>query len=109
MFDRFADGYYLWLLLLIPIFLLLYWKRRDRKGATLKFSSLTILKQIQTPFWLRHLPFLLRCLVLGLLIVVLARPQSSATREEILSEESISFWPLICPARCSPKTSSPIG
>ena len=86
MFDRFADGYYLWLLLLIPIFLLLYWKRRDRKGATLKFSSLTILKQIQTPFWLRHLPFLLRCLGLGLLIVVLARPQSSATREEILSE-----------------------
>ena len=86
MLHRFADGYYLWLLLLIPIFLLLYWKRRDRKGATLKFSSLAILKQIQTPFWLRHLPFLLRCLVLGLLLVVLARPQSSATREEISSE-----------------------
>ena len=86
MFDHFADSYYLWLLLLIPIFLLLYWKRRDRKGATLEFSSLAILKQLQTPFWLRHLPFLLRCLVLALLVVVLARPQSSATREEILSE-----------------------
>ena len=86
MFNRFADSYYLWLLLLIPILLLLYWKRRDRKGATLKFSSLAILKQIQTPFWLRHLPFLLRCLVLALLIVVLARPQSSSTREEIRSE-----------------------
>ncbi len=84
--DRFADIHYLWLLLLIPVFLVVYWKRRDRKGATLKFSSLAVLKQIQTPFWLRHLPFLLRCLVLALLIVVLARPQSSATREEILSE-----------------------
>ncbi len=84
--DRFSDGHYFWLLLLIPALVYWYWRQRNRKGTTLRFSSLSTLKQIQSSFPLRHLPFLLRSIVLGLLVIALARPQSSSSREEVVSE-----------------------
>ena len=83
---HFADPGYLWLLLLVPLLMLWYWRRRHQKGATLTFSNLDILRQVQTPFFLRHLPVFLRMGALSLLLVTLARPQSASTSEEILTE-----------------------
>lgn len=70
--------YLLLLLLLIPI-IAWYILRRSKEDATYTVSSLyPFLKQKNSlKVLLRHLPFVLRIVVMALLIVVLARPQSS--------------------------------
>lgn len=70
--------------LLIPLFLvaaLHFWQRR-KKEATLQYSSLMELKNIQQTLRARlfHLPFFLKVMALIFVIVALARPQTSDTR-----------------------------
>lgn len=85
----FANPEILLLLALLP--LLIYWnlkKTRDR-AATLQYSNLKVVKtleRISRRRKYRHLGFVLRMLALSLLIVCFARPQSSHTEEEIITE-----------------------
>ncbi|MBP8945657.1 MAG: VWA domain-containing protein [Paludibacteraceae bacterium] len=71
-------GYLFLLLLLIPIIFWYVWEMH-KSDASLQFSSLKEIKLFPKSkrIKLRHLPFILRILVIVLLIFALARPQSS--------------------------------
>ncbi len=76
---RFANPHLLWLLTILVPLIALYVYRTLRGGASITISTTRSLEK--TPrtarYYLRHLPFILRCLALALLIVALARPQTS--------------------------------
>ena len=76
---------FLLLLLLLPFLL---WYLRQKSSAHIRFSDLSISRQITPSFWVRSLPVLnfTRFLVVVLMIFALARPQSSQSREQITSE-----------------------
>ncbi|MCI0656718.1 MAG: VWA domain-containing protein, partial [Acidobacteria bacterium] len=78
----------LYLLLLLPLLVGLYLWLQRRGKSSLQYSDLTLFARLR-PAWslrLRHLPFMLRCACLTLLVVALARPQSGHTEEEVLTE-----------------------
>ncbi len=74
---RLAEPYWLWLLLLIPLFLFLRHHFRAKRTPTLVFSSLTFPKAARpkSPRLLRALPPALRSLAFGSIVLALARPQ----------------------------------
>jgi Ca-activated chloride channel family protein len=88
MFYRFADPQYLLLLAVLPLVVVWYWRRRKRKGATIRYSSLSLVMPAakSSASRLRHLPFSLRTLALAALIVAFARPQTGVSGEEVLTE-----------------------
>lgn len=85
---RFNDPLFLFLLLLLPV-LWLVLRRRERLGrATIRFPDITHLKQAPKSWMVRgrHLTKILRLLVLGLLIVALARPQQGRSKRQVQAE-----------------------
>lgn len=91
MFDptmTFANPEFLWGLLLVPV--LVYWYIRRHRAQTSEVRYSTLLPFVGIPPTLkermRHLPFVLRMLVLVLLLVGLARPRTSAHGETIYTE-----------------------
>ena len=76
---------FLCLLLLLPFLL---WYLSQKNNGRIRFSDLSISRQIAPSFWVRCLPFLnfARFLVIVLMIFALARPQSSHSRQQIASE-----------------------
>ena len=74
----------LWLLLLLPVLLIIYIVWRRRQHASLRVPSLLFLRDMRGGLrvYLRHSLFVLRLLALGLIIVALARPQSSSSWRE---------------------------
>jgi Ca-activated chloride channel family protein len=85
---RLAHPYYLLLLILIPGLVWWWLRRRKRLVAGLLYSDTGLIRSAQrSGQTLRHLlPSILRGLVLFLLILALARPQSGRHGEEILTE-----------------------
>ncbi len=85
---RFRDPYYFLLLLLWIPMLWVYWSRERKKGVTVKFSDLSILKKLPGSSFLkmRHILPVLRMLGLGLLVIALARPQKGQTDVEVTTE-----------------------
>ncbi len=75
----FADPKYLYLLILIPFMVVYYIFRQHKSTASVRLSSLQFLKDIKpgTRYYLQHLLFIMRMLAIVMLIVVLARPQST--------------------------------
>ncbi len=76
---QFADPELLWLLwLLLPMVALYVWRVR-RGGSALRISSVAPLEGAAkgVRYWARHLPFVLRCAAVALLVVALARPQNT--------------------------------
>ena len=85
---RFANPEYLFLLLLLPVLSAYLLTRRARLSGQMGFSSLRHIKKLPLTMRTvlsRHI-YILRMLALGLLIVALARPQSGAREEEIITE-----------------------
>lgn len=85
----FADPGFLFLLLLIPF--LAYWYVRKNKSlsGSIRYSNLNLIKKIDKVSKMRkfrHTGFMLRMIALTLLIVGFARPQSSHTEDEIITE-----------------------
>ncbi|NOR86570.1 MAG: VWA domain-containing protein [Bacteroidales bacterium] len=82
---EFANPGFFWLMILIPAFIGWYWWKHKSNHAYMIISSLDTLKG--APKSLRqqliHLPFVIKMLIISLLIVALARPQSSSKREEL--------------------------
>ena len=74
------------LLLLIPLIVWYYFK--NRSVASVQVSSTASVENLPVSFrnYLRHILFALRLLVLVLLIVVLARPQSSNSWENVSTQ-----------------------
>lgn len=79
--------YFLLLLLLIPV-IVWYILRERRSHADLQFSSLRAFRGMKHAgrVWLRHLLFVIRVVAMALLIVALARPQSSNSWQTYSSE-----------------------
>ena len=84
---EFAHKGFLWLLGLLPFILFWhvwrYWKRQPLMGYS-TFSFIPKNKGWKT--YLIHVPFALRLLALGLLIIAMARPQSSTSWQDIKTE-----------------------
>lgn len=74
---KFANPYLLWLLALLAPMTAYYIYRTLQGGAAIRISTVDGLVRAPKSFryWLRHLPFALRCGALALLTVALARPQ----------------------------------
>lgn len=85
----FANPEFLLLLLILPLVVYWYLKRNRKKSGAIRYSNIGLVKSVRgvsrNQRW-RHIPFWLRIAGLALLIVCFARPQSSHTEEEILTE-----------------------
>ncbi len=86
--DGFAYPWVLWLLLLIPILVFVYWKKRKRMVTEVTFSSVQPFDHIPGSLRekLRDIPVGLRLLALALFIVALARPQAVSNKENVSTE-----------------------
>ena len=82
----FAQPYWFLLLALVPIFIFLYFTKRNKQHASLQLSNTAWLnnKPIKT---LRQrlifMPFILRILAFSFLVIVMARPQSALQRKKL--------------------------
>ena len=88
MIDRFVDPYYLLLLLLLGPLAWWYAARGERALGAVRYSAVDRLVRAdrrRTGRW-RHLPFGLRLLALGLLLVAFARPQTGVTAENVATD-----------------------
>ena len=78
---EFANPKLLWLLLLVPLAIIWYILLHKKQEAAVTFSDLKGMVKLPRTWkaWFRHLLFVLKMAALALLIVALARPQSSST------------------------------
>jgi Ca-activated chloride channel family protein len=90
MFDNitFAYPWVLYFLLIIPLMIAWYILRGMKVQTSVKYSSLNIFKDVPLTLRerLRHLPFAVRLIATGLLIIALARPQSFTSGENVVTE-----------------------
>ncbi|MCC8087808.1 MAG: VWA domain-containing protein [Rikenellaceae bacterium] len=88
MIDRFANPGLLWLLLILVPMIGYYIFRTRQGGMTVRLSGTQGINKIPVTarYYLRHLPFLLRCIAVALLIVALGRPQSIETNQTSSTE-----------------------
>lgn len=85
---EFAYPAFFYGLIVLPLMVAWYLWRGTKSTASLKLSGFENLddRMASSRIWLRHLLFLLRLLVVALLIVVLARPQSSNKWDQVTTE-----------------------
>ncbi len=85
---RFVNPHLLWLLWVLVPWVAYYIYRCRQGGATLRISTVDGVKKLphSLKYYLRHLPFVLRCLAMAALIVALARPQSSQSHSNSTTE-----------------------
>ena len=78
----------IWLLLFVPAMAGWYIFRQLRKAPSVQLSGIQPLKGSSATWknYLRHLPFVLRQVVFALLVLVVARPQSSNSWENVTTE-----------------------
>ena len=78
---EFANPKLLWLLLLVPLTIVWYVLRHKKQEAAVSFSDLNGFAKLPKSWkaYLRHILFALKMTALALLVVALARPQSSST------------------------------
>jgi Mg-chelatase subunit ChlD len=83
-----ANPYYLYLLLLIIPAVVWYVLKRKKRHATLQVSNSFAFEGLK-PSWkerLEHLPFILRMLAFVMIVLVLARPQSTNSWQNVSTE-----------------------
>lgn len=90
MFDEitFANPGFFWLFLLVPIMAAWYILRRKRMWPGITFSTSAPFKNVKPSLriYLRHILPVLRIFAVSLLIIALARPQTSSSRKSISTE-----------------------
>lgn len=84
----FAYPWVLYFMVLIPLMLLWYFFKGKRSEPSITFSSLNVIRTAHSTLRekLRHVPIILRMLVVALIIIAIARPQSFSSGENIYSE-----------------------
>lgn len=84
----FANPCFLLFVLLAPLSLFYYFKKYQKERASIRYSDLGLLKNLKPTKRLkqRHIPIFLRSVVILLLAIALARPQSGTKSTEITSE-----------------------
>jgi len=85
---EFLHPEYLYLLLLLLPLIVWYVVRLSKTQASFKLASADAFRAMKPDFrvTMRHLPFALRLISLGLIIIVIARPQSVSSWEETESQ-----------------------
>ncbi|MCK5135479.1 MAG: VWA domain-containing protein [Bacteroidales bacterium] len=85
---EFAYPAFFYALVLLPLMTAWYVWKGKRSTAALKLSGFENIDERigSSRIWLRHMLFILRLLVVGLIIVVMARPQSSNKWEQVTTE-----------------------
>lgn len=90
MFDdiKFANPEYFYLFILVPLFVIWYIFRQKKHYPTFTVPSETAFsgKRISPRVILRHVPLILRLLAFSALVVAIARPQSSSSKETVTTE-----------------------
>jgi len=81
---QFVNPTYLYLLLLLIPLIAWYVVRLSKTQASIKLASTSAFKGAKPTFrvYMRHFPFLLRLISIALIIIVIARPQSTHSWEE---------------------------
>jgi Ca-activated chloride channel family protein len=84
----FANPQFLYGLLVIPLLVVWYLRRRGQHTSDVRYSSLLPFTKLQPTIreQLRHLPFIMRMIVVALLITGCARPQTTSQGENIYTE-----------------------
>jgi Ca-activated chloride channel family protein len=84
----FANSEFLYLLAILPLMVLYYILRGRSHNPSFQISSLTLFGKVKIPFKLimKHVLFGFRVLAVGLLIIALARPQSTESWSETKTE-----------------------
>lgn len=85
---RFADPYYLLLLVIVPLLAWYHWRRRHRLTGKIRYSTLRHMKKLPLTWrqrWRQH-AYIFRLLIITLIILGLARPQSGTRKQEITTE-----------------------
>ena len=71
---------FLWLLLLVPAIVALYFAvLRGRKNSAVRLPSLALVKQAAGPAWRRHVPPTMLLVALAVMIAAIARPAAVIT------------------------------
>ncbi len=85
---EFANPDLLYLLLILPVMGAWYWYKHSRSKAEIQISSVQpfAVAKPSVRQYLYHLLFAFRFLAVGLLIVALARPQSTSSRQNVTVE-----------------------
>ncbi|MFA6571839.1 MAG: VWA domain-containing protein [Bacteroidota bacterium] len=84
----FANPDFFWLFLIIPFLIAWYIFKNRKQTPTIKLSTAEgfNISKMTTRAWLRHLLPVLRIISVSLLIIVLARPQSSSSHKNVTTE-----------------------
>jgi len=84
----YANPELIWLLLLLPLMIVWYVLRQRRNQAEIQLSSFEGFegKRKTLRQRMRHMPFILRLLAVGFIILALTRPQSSTSRKDVSIE-----------------------
>lgn len=84
----FANPEFLYGLLIIPMLVLWYVKRHGATTSEIRYSTLLPFRAVQPTLKerMRHLPFIMRMLLLALFVVGVARPRTSSQGENIYTE-----------------------
>lgn len=85
---HFANIYLLLLLFIIPVLIVWYWFKHSKRSADIQLSTTQVFKD--TPKSIKqklyHALFVLRMLIFAFIIIALARPQTSTSRQELSIE-----------------------
>ena len=86
--DSWANPAYLYLLIAIPLLIIWYWFRHRNSDAEVTFSAFDGFEgeTKSVKVWMRHSLFVLRLLAMSLLIIAIARPQSTSRRQNVSVE-----------------------
>jgi len=85
---HFKNPELIWLLILIPFLVFYFWKVKRKTRPQIRISSTEAFKNYRPSLKQRliHLPFFLRIVAIALLIIALARPQSSSRASNVKTE-----------------------
>lgn len=85
---EFQNLEWIWLLLILPAMVAFYIFKYKKRTNTISYSNTSVLSSLQKSNKQKiiHVPFVLRCMAIILLIVALARPQSSLSWQNITTE-----------------------
>ena len=84
----FAEPVFLYLLLLVPAIIAFYLFKQHKANASLRMPVLSQFKDTRLTFrhYLRHILFAFRVLAVGLLVIILARPQTTDKFQDVTTE-----------------------
>ena len=85
---HFRNPEFLWLLLIVPVLALYFWRYKRKRRPRMRISTTEAFRHYKPTLRQRliNLPIVLRVLAVAMLVVALARPQSSSSASNVKTE-----------------------